>query len=155
MDHFPVRPWTVTGDVTARQLPFESLSAWLIFFLFSVASRLAIFSRENKLTTQQPAFPHFCNWFLYSLRLLGSPSPAAHLVEEISCCLQPPLGLLEDRRGLRRFNSVCLCHETEFYLSITFGEGKGASVFAFSIVSFSNNKMPNPLRQFSKGKIQN
>lgn len=154
MGHFPIRPWTVTRHVPAYLLLFESLSARLIF-LFSVASRLAIFSLEKKPTTQRPAFPRFCNWFLSPLHLPGSPSSAAHLAEGISCCLQPPLGLLEERRSPSHFCSMCLCHETEFYLSITFGEGKGTSAFAFLTVSFGNNKMPNPFRQSSKGKIQN
>lgn len=118
------------------------------------ASRLTTFSCENKPTSS------------------GQPFPISALDFSILCdCLalqaQRPIwlkgrpavsSLLWDCSKTRETLSVstplCLLHETEFYLSITFGEGKGTSVCSFLIVCFSN-KMPNKLRQSSKGKLQN
>lgn len=77
-----------------------------IFSLLPRVSKLTTFSCENKLTSLQPVFPHFCPWFLYSLWLPDSPGSEAHLVAGTPCCLQPPLGLLRDKgNSIRLYSS--------------------------------------------------
>lgn len=89
---------------------------------------------ENEATSQQPAFPIAATDFLFFVPAWHSLSPQPIWLKGYPAVYSLLWDCSKTGETLPISTPLCLPQETEFYLSITFGEEKGILVFA-SLIS--------------------